>query len=271
MLIIMNLFESEPAKVLWGDLDSARAKLTNVDNMPTEPKLYAASAEVEPQATGNCATEPPPSQEESPSKSKDRKTWEQRWRDPGFSPRWWVEGCHELISEAVERELPWGCSILEIGCGAGQGAAWLQRAGFNVTGIDIAPAAIKRAQRDFGTSDGPEFVVADVTGQDPLGRTFDAIIDSGCLHRILPELRPAYVRNVVSWSHAQTTMLLLLACPNRQPLELANRISNLFEADYEMLAHQARTGCLPKNPELMMLVCHMLRREVTSTRRGSSN
>jgi len=47
-----------------------------------------------------------------------KELWDQRWRDAACSPRWWIDGPHELIRTNVERGwLPSGCSVLEIGCG----------------------------------------------------------------------------------------------------------------------------------------------------------
>jgi len=67
----------------------------------------------------------------------DQEKWDQRWHDASYSPLWWADGAHELIRRTVESGwLRAGCNVLEIGCGAGQGAAWLKRAGFEVMGIE---------------------------------------------------------------------------------------------------------------------------------------
>lgn len=39
-----------------------------------------------------------------------------------------------------------GCKLLDVACGSGQLALWAARDGMNVTGVDIAPALVRRAQ-----------------------------------------------------------------------------------------------------------------------------
>ena len=39
------------------------------------------------------------------------------------------------------------CSVLDVGCGAGDNAIWLAQKGFVATGCDISPTAIREARR----------------------------------------------------------------------------------------------------------------------------
>jgi SAM-dependent methyltransferase len=43
-------------------------------------------------------------------------------------------------------DIPAGCQLLDVACGSGQVALWAARDGVNVTGVDIAPNLIQRAQ-----------------------------------------------------------------------------------------------------------------------------
>src|SRR5580704_3533939 len=126
-----------------------------------------------------------------------KEEWCRRWSDAAYSPLWWVDGPHDLIRRTVESGwLPRGCSILEIGCGAGQQAQWLSQNGFRVVGFDFSPEAIERACRDYATSGGPRFMVADVTGDErpnAISGSFDAIIDAGCFHNIPPSQHKRYL------------------------------------------------------------------------------
>jgi SAM-dependent methyltransferase len=75
---------------------------------------------------------------------------------------------------------------------------WLAGRGFDVTGVDSAPTAIKRAKENAAKK-GVEctFLVADVLGdlEDVTG-TFDFAHDWELLHHIFPERREQYVANV---------------------------------------------------------------------------
>ncbi|MDJ0791014.1 MAG: class I SAM-dependent methyltransferase [Acidimicrobiia bacterium] len=65
--------------------------------------------------------------------------------------------------------LPIG-SFLDLGCGAGQNSIWLAQRGWDVTGVDIAPSAIRlatEAARDMNVT--ATFLVADLTEWIPEG------------------------------------------------------------------------------------------------------
>jgi ubiquinone/menaquinone biosynthesis C-methylase UbiE len=43
-------------------------------------------------------------------------------------------------------DVPTGCQLLDVACGSGQLALWAARDGVRVTGVDIAPNLVQRAQ-----------------------------------------------------------------------------------------------------------------------------
>src|SRR5246127_4358719 len=43
-------------------------------------------------------------------------------------------------------DIPAGCQLLDVACGSGQVALWAARDGVKVTGVDIAPNLVQRAQ-----------------------------------------------------------------------------------------------------------------------------
>ncbi len=76
--------------------------------------------------------------------------------------------------------VPQGGAVLELGAGTGRVALSLAQRGFQVTGLDIAPAMLaqakaKRAELGSEVADRVKFVKADMTAFD-LGCTFDAVI-----------------------------------------------------------------------------------------------
>ncbi len=72
---------------------------------------------------------------------------------------------------------------------------YLAQRGFDVTGIDISPTAIKLAQEKAETERATcEFMVADVLGNlDEVKDTFDFAYDWSLLHHVYPEKRRIYI------------------------------------------------------------------------------
>src|SRR5262252_616658 len=67
----------------------------------------------------------------------------------------WMAGDYDRFSRYLEQgarifydrlDIPAGCRLLDVACGSGQVALWAARDGVNVTGVDIAPNLIERAQ-----------------------------------------------------------------------------------------------------------------------------
>jgi ubiquinone/menaquinone biosynthesis C-methylase UbiE len=67
----------------------------------------------------------------------------------------WMAGDYDRFSRYMEQgarifyeqlDVPAGCQLLDVACGSGQVAIWAARDGVNVTGIDIVPNLVQRAQ-----------------------------------------------------------------------------------------------------------------------------
>jgi SAM-dependent methyltransferase len=87
--------------------------------------------------------------------------------------------------------------LLDAGCGTGEHALLAASRGADVTGIDIAPAAIARARaKASGRGLTARFEVADALD---LGRlTADAVIDSGLFHVFGDDDRARYVASLAA-------------------------------------------------------------------------
>jgi SAM-dependent methyltransferase len=90
------------------------------------------------------------------------------------------------------------CKAIDLGCGTGHYAIYLASRGFEVTGVDISPSAIRIARENAAKQDVRcTFLVADVLGN--LGRLhggFGFAYDWELLHHIVPADRERYVENV---------------------------------------------------------------------------
>lgn len=88
--------------------------------------------------------------------------------------------------------------VLELGCGAGDVSLKLAQMGFDVTGVDISPTAVKWAQKKSQSlSNSIDFIAQNVCEPTLLeGMKFDLIIDGNCLHCLFDDERVAFYNNV---------------------------------------------------------------------------
>ncbi|MGZ4847519.1 MAG: class I SAM-dependent methyltransferase [Halobacteriota archaeon] len=111
---------------------------------------------------------------------------------------WNMETPPAALVALVDSHAVTPCRAIDLGCGAGNYAVYLASHGFDVTGVDSAPTAIKRAKEN-ARKKGVEctFLVADVLGDlENVTGTFDFAYDWELLHHIFPEQRQQYVANV---------------------------------------------------------------------------
>jgi len=90
------------------------------------------------------------------------------------------------------------CRTIDLGCGAGNYAIYLAGLGFDVSGVDSSPTAIRIAEKNAREKGVRcRFIVADLLGDlHEVTGTFDFAFDWELLHHIFPEDRETYVRNV---------------------------------------------------------------------------
>jgi 2-polyprenyl-3-methyl-5-hydroxy-6-metoxy-1,4-benzoquinol methylase len=74
-------------------------------------------------------------------KSRQKETWMALDYDR-FS-RYMEQGARIFYEQL---NVPAGCQLLDVACGSGQVALWAALDGVNVTGVDIAPTLVQRAQ-----------------------------------------------------------------------------------------------------------------------------
>jgi SAM-dependent methyltransferase len=129
----------------------------------------------------------------------------------GFTP--WDSGVPppELV-EVIEgqRPLPPG-RALDLGCGTGTTTVYMAGKGWQATGVDFVPRAIRVARAKAATAHLPvSFLVGDVTRlhELPIEPGFDLLFDQGCFHSLAESAQPAYVREITRMAQAGATYLL---------------------------------------------------------------
>jgi cyclopropane fatty-acyl-phospholipid synthase-like methyltransferase len=100
----------------------------------------------------------------------------------------------ELVQDGIVRP----CKTIDLGCGAGNYAIYLAGHGFDVTGVDSSPTAIKIAIENAKKRGARcRFIVADLLGDlHEVTGMFDFAYDWEFLHHIFPEDRETYIKNV---------------------------------------------------------------------------
>lgn len=107
--------------------------------------------------------------------------------DTGVSPP-------ELL-EFIQEHKP-GRAI-DIGCGTGTNVVTLARAGWEVTGVDFAPRAIKLARQKVDQAGvQADLSVRDATKLEGIKGSFDLAFDLGCFHGISQDGKLEYLKQL---------------------------------------------------------------------------
>ncbi len=101
-----------------------------------------------------------------------REDWDRRYSEQGLL--WSAEPNRFLVAEVGDL-LPG--RALDLACGEGRNALWLDSLGWRVTAVDYSQVAIAKA-RDRSVADGAsvEFVCADLLDYEPDESTFDLVV-----------------------------------------------------------------------------------------------
>ncbi|MBL8888551.1 MAG: methyltransferase domain-containing protein [Planctomycetaceae bacterium] len=124
--------------------------------------------------------------------------WQRRYADgtTGWDRGQASPGLDWLLDRA--RQEQWR-TVLIPGCGRGHEVIALAEAGFSVTALDYADAAIQHLKKVTAKNRLPiELVQTDVLTYDPKNR-FDAIYEQTCLCALHPSLWSAYERKLAQW------------------------------------------------------------------------
>lgn len=111
---------------------------------------------------------------------------------------WNIETPPQLLVELLDSGKVRPCKAIDLGCGLGNYAVYLAGRGFDVTGIDFSPTAIKIAKENARKKGVKcNFFVGDVVNDlGKINQTWDFACDWGLLHHIFPRKRQKYLKNV---------------------------------------------------------------------------
>jgi len=152
-----------------------------------------------------------------------------------FVPISWIFGsAHELqeYAQLVESGTIAPGRAIDLGCGGGSNAIYLSKNGFDVTGIDFSPTAIKRATSNAQTA-GVEviFVEDDLTNLRHVSGTFDLLVDFGALNDLNPGDRNLYMENVLPLTHPGSRFILMGFTKSLPPNEVEHHFGDHFNIE----------------------------------------
>jgi len=119
------------------------------------------------------------------------RTMEDVYSDPYAIPWNFVDREHDVIGLALGATGGGPLRVLDLGCGFGKNATWLEEREHEVWGIDISPTAIARCRELVG--EPRNYVAGSATELPWPDGGFDLVLDVGCLHCLPAAARPAGV------------------------------------------------------------------------------
>ena len=111
-----------------------------------------------------------------------KEHWDSAYRSVHYTNLPWetIEPEEELVKHVTEKRIKKG-KALEVCCGAGTQSIFLAKKGFDVTGVDISPSAIKIAkERAKQEKVKINFMVANSFDLKFEHDSFDFVLDRGC-------------------------------------------------------------------------------------------
>lgn len=125
-----------------------------------------------------------------------------------FRMPWEIGPREELVGLVRSGRLTPGRAV-DLGCGTGANAIFLAQHGFEVIGIDFAPAALAKARAAAERSGvDVHFIQDDLTAlRNDLG-VFDVLIDYGSFDDLSPAHRDRYLDNVLPLAARRSQFLL---------------------------------------------------------------
>jgi methyl halide transferase len=172
----------------------------------------------------------------------------------------------ELIRVLDEESIPPGRAV-ELGCGTGTNAIYLASRGFDVTGFDVAPAALAAARQKAAQSSAKvNFVGADLCRFSLDVPPFDFVFDRGCYHAARQIDQPGFIKTLKRLTRPGTRFLLLAGNANEKgppgpPLVTAAEICGELEPLFEIQFLREFRFEVPDPPEgFLAWSCLMTRR-----------
>jgi cyclopropane fatty-acyl-phospholipid synthase-like methyltransferase len=132
------------------------------------------------------------------------------------APPWDIGRPQQAFVRLAETGLISG-RVLDVGCGTGEHALMAAELGLTVTAIDVAPTAIRLAERKaHDRASDVRFLEMDALDLRALGEQYDTVLDSGVFHVFDDQDRARFVESISAVT-APAGLCHLLCFSERQP------------------------------------------------------
>jgi ubiquinone/menaquinone biosynthesis C-methylase UbiE len=130
--------------------------------------------------------------------NSDYEEWDRIYRNhPVEALPWELGRPRKVLVDLIEKGQIKKGKALDICCGAGTNTLYLAEKGFQVTGIDISPKAIKYAkEKARKTNTKIQFQIQNFLNLPFEDEEFDFVFDMGCFHHVLIKDRDTYINGV---------------------------------------------------------------------------
>ncbi|MGB0744062.1 MAG: methyltransferase domain-containing protein, partial [Opitutales bacterium] len=157
--------------------------------------------------------------------------------------------------------------VLVPGCGAGHDVRLLAGQGAEVTGLDLAPGALKKAE-SFSKAASESYLLGDFLNLEKKHyRSYDWVFEHTCLCAIEPAEREAYVASLISALKPGGHFLAIFyrEVPNYTedgpPHPISEQeINELFGENFEVIDSYVPKQCYPSRPVGSEIVSWMSKR-----------
>lgn len=127
----------------------------------------------------------------------NKKIWENAYNKFGENLPWCLEEIPAWFKNVIKSKWIEPCKTLDIGCGVGNYANYLNLQGFNVIAIDFSEKAIAMAESKY-SSNKIKFKIHDAFKLESLRQKFDFVCEVSFLHNIEPSKRESYIKGIHS-------------------------------------------------------------------------
>ncbi|MFQ5943830.1 MAG: class I SAM-dependent methyltransferase [Anaerolineales bacterium] len=150
-----------------------------------------------------------------------------------FVPGTWIFGplLPELVELVESGRIAPGRAI-DLGCGVGIEAIYLSENGFDVTGVDFSPTAIKQARaKSQAAGLQVRFVEDDLTDLHQVSGVYDLLLDVGTLDDMNQADRGSYMQSILPLTHPGSQYLLMCFENNLGSDEVNQRFGEHFSIE----------------------------------------
>jgi cyclopropane fatty-acyl-phospholipid synthase-like methyltransferase len=118
---------------------------------------------------------------------------------------------------------------LDLGCGTGTNVLTLRQHGWEVTGIDFVPQAIRQARRKARKANlDVTLVSGDVSNPGLYHGEYDLILDMGCYHALNPNQRKNY-RQTIADHHSSSGTYMLYGFTSEDQSRISSQDVDAFQ------------------------------------------